>query len=237
MRERGDKNLPQDMAVAFVRWKRNSLSDASTSYGKYETLVCDACGHTGWFARDFTPDAHADLSAFPRGGPKQCLECEHTEFWEIEDTKERNHHGEPVQLRVVLRGFPDQWLGRFNTYVCRACGWTAWYANELEGLTADRAHGISRRGDAPPCRGCKSPKRWCIDAMRETGDAYVTKLHVHLRLGFFFAEAIGHVATEVCRTCGHTEWFARDYGELRHEPKKGIALLERALRAEAGPYR
>ena len=69
------------------------------------------------------------------------------------------------------------------------------------------------------------------------GDLGIVPLHVLLYAGALFYHAIGKFGTAVCRDCGFTEWFARDYGRLRHAPRRGVSLLERSARAEAGPYR
>ena len=44
-------------------------------------------------------------------------------------------------------------------------------------------------------------------------------------------------STDICRRCGLTEWRAREISELEHDPKRGVALLERAKAASGGPYR
>lgn len=242
MRERGDNNLPQDMAVAFSATPvpvTDARAPMFRSYGKFEILVCADCGHTEWYARDFTPDGHADVRTLGReDGPRACPECEQGQFCYVDHARERDAHGEPADLRVVRRSFPKlDWRGRFSTYVCRACGWTAWYARELAGTRADAAAGVRLEDDAAPCRDCKSERRWHIETMHETGDAYVTALHVLMRMTFWYARTVGKFSTEICCRCGRAEWRARDYAQLAHDPKRGVALLERAQQQSGGPYR
>jgi predicted nucleic-acid-binding Zn-ribbon protein len=255
MRERGNHGLPEDMAVAFAPRapkplvpkqrahpnpapvERNPTREwyPSRAYGKYETLLCDRCGYTDWFARDFTPDEWLSLESLERG---PCVECEGRTYWYIPTTRERDAAGEPTALRVVRKGFPKFWAeGQFSTFVCHGCGRTEWLASGLASLDKDWMSGVSSVDGHLPCRGCKAVPRWRIETMKEVGDGIATSIHVHLRAGFFYATAIGEFATEVCRSCGYTEWWARDYEGLRHDPPGGVALLERARIAQRGPYR
>jgi predicted nucleic-acid-binding Zn-ribbon protein len=243
MRERGAQNLPQDMAVAFAARPDPPTYPGARprrrAYGKFETLLCVRCGHTEWFARDFEPEPQATVIALEGGhGPRACSECEQRGFWYIARAPERDSRGEPTDLRVVRKAFPMLWWeGRFSTYVCRSCGWTAWYAHELGALDVDLTSGVRLRDQSPPCRDCGAHRRWQVDTMHETGDAFVTAMHVMMRMTFFYARTIGRFATDICRRCGLTEWRARDYDELEHDPPHGVALLERQAVASGGPYR
>ena len=252
MRERGNHGLPEDMAVAFAprapkpqappppltslpSRKANHEWYPSRAYGKFETLVCDRCGYTDWFARDFQPDSWLGLESLDRS---PCAECEGRTYWYIPTTRERDAAGEPTALRVVRKGFPKYWAeGQFSTFVCHSCGRTEWLASGLASLDEDRMSGVKSVDGHTPCRGCQAVPRWRIETMKEVGDGIATSIHVHLRAGFFYATAIGEFTTEVCRSCGYTEWWARDYAALRHDPPGGVALLERARVANGGPYR
>jgi predicted nucleic-acid-binding Zn-ribbon protein len=236
MRERGDRNLPQDMAVTF---SRSRIWSKRQPYGKYETLLCAACGHTEWYAHDFEPDSDAAVDLVEgKHGPRACRECEGRRFWYVARTPERDSNGEPTDLRVVRKGFPKLWWeGRFATYVCRDCGWTSWYAYELGHLEADLTSGVHVIDRGLACRDCKHGRHWHVETMHETGDAFVTALHVVLRMTFFYAQTIGKFSTDICRRCGLTEWRARELEELEHRPRLGVSLLERASVASGGPYR
>ena len=229
MRERGANNLPQDMAVAFSR--------GGEAYGKYETLMCERCGHTEWYARDFQPEW--PLSTVEgEHGPRACVECEGKRFWYLPTMHERDANGAPTPLRVVRKAFPKLWWeGHFSTYVCKGCGWTAWYAHQLGQLEVDLTSGVRVIDHAQPCRDCGAHRRWHVDTMHETGDAYVTAMHAMMRMTFWYARCVGRFATDICRRCGLTAWRARELEELRHEPRFGVALLERARVASGGPYR
>jgi predicted nucleic-acid-binding Zn-ribbon protein len=243
MRERGEKNLPQDMAVAFSITPALApvlIRPLFRSYGKFEILVCAQCGHTEWYARDFTPDGDANVTPIEaqQHGPRNCRECEQRRFWYIARTSERDANGDPTDLRVVRKGFPKLWWeGRFSTYVCRGCGWTAWYAHELGALDVDLTAGVGVNDDGTPCRDCAGHRHWHVETMHETGDAYVTALHVMMRMTFWYARTVGKFSTDICRRCGLTEWRARELQELEHDPKRGVALLERARSVSGGPYR
>lgn len=245
MRERGAHNLPQEMAVAFAVDARPAdwhiRRPSFDAYGRFETLLCERCGHTEWYARDFQPDPRAAGREVDGGknGPRVCVECEQQRFWFIPRMAERDENGDPVDLRVVRKGFPKPWWeGSFSTFVCRSCGWTAWYAQELSALEVDLSSGVGLLDRKAPCRDCGGTSRWHVDTMHETGDAYVTALHVVMRMTFWYARTVGKFATEICRGCGLTHWRAREYETLRHDPRHGVALLERTQLASAGgPYR
>src|SRR5437764_50500 len=76
-------------------------------------------------------------------GPRACAECEGRRFWYIARTPERDSNGAPTVLRVVRKAFPKLWWeGYFSTFVCRGCGWIAWYAHELGQLEVDLTSGV-----------------------------------------------------------------------------------------------
>jgi len=87
-----------------------------------------------------------------------CPHCGRRKFWRIEKIQERtvwpdfpaeegrvaDLHEEPAPLAVVLkvRGRHFESLGRFETWICNACGFTEWYAQGLERLRADPEEGV-----------------------------------------------------------------------------------------------
>lgn len=78
-----------------------------------------------------------------------CPHCEGREVWHIAEMHERGEAGvleRPIQpLNVVLqeRFFKlYSGVGAFETYICKACGFTEWYAHGLEKLEADPKRGV-----------------------------------------------------------------------------------------------
>jgi predicted nucleic-acid-binding Zn-ribbon protein len=82
-------------------------------------------------------------------GELLCPHCEGRDVWHVETIRERGEAGafeKPIQpLNIVLQ---EKFFklyngtGHFETYICKACGFTEWYAVGLEGLEPDPANGI-----------------------------------------------------------------------------------------------
>ena len=78
-----------------------------------------------------------------------CPHCEGRAVWHIAQMHERGEAGafeKPIQpLNVVLHEkFFKLYngVGYFETYICKACGFTEWYAHGLEELQADPEKGV-----------------------------------------------------------------------------------------------
>jgi hypothetical protein len=78
-----------------------------------------------------------------------CPHCDGNWVWHIETMRERGEAGvmeRPIQpLNVVLqeRFFKlYDGKGHFETYICKACGFTEWYAVGLDDLAPDPKHGV-----------------------------------------------------------------------------------------------
>lgn len=78
-----------------------------------------------------------------------CPHCDCREVWHVETMRERGEAGvmeRPIQpLNVVLqeRFFKlYEGKGSFETYICKSCGFTEWYAQGLDDLKVDPKHGV-----------------------------------------------------------------------------------------------
>ncbi len=78
-----------------------------------------------------------------------CPHCECREVWHIHEMHERGEAApfeKPIApLNVVLQEkFFKLYngVGTFETYICRRCGFTEWYARGLDELKEDPANGI-----------------------------------------------------------------------------------------------
>jgi predicted nucleic-acid-binding Zn-ribbon protein len=75
----------------------------------------------------------------------QCPKCEGREIWRIEQMLERGHGSRPEPFAVMLE--PAFWTGSvphgtFEAFICKACGYTEWYAKNIEFLREDPANGV-----------------------------------------------------------------------------------------------
>ncbi len=60
----------------------------------------------------------------------------------------------PSPLRIAFRGPLDtQGLGTFETYICKACGFTEWYARGIDRLDERPDAGIRIIDARPPATG------------------------------------------------------------------------------------
>jgi hypothetical protein len=75
-----------------------------------------------------------------------CPNCDGREIWRIETMQERGHTGiqpQPMGVQLEARFFGDaQAHGKFETLICRACGYTEWYAREIGFLKHDPIRGV-----------------------------------------------------------------------------------------------
>lgn len=75
-----------------------------------------------------------------------CPNCQGREIWRIETMHERGRstmHPQPmgVTLEARLLGDADA-RGKFETLICKGCGYTEWYARELGHLKNDPVNGV-----------------------------------------------------------------------------------------------
>jgi hypothetical protein len=74
-----------------------------------------------------------------------CPNCEGREIWRIERMEERGTGPKPQPMGVVLeRTFfsgPEA-KGAFETLICKACGYTEWYAKGIGFLRNDPVNGV-----------------------------------------------------------------------------------------------
>jgi hypothetical protein len=76
----------------------------------------------------------------------KCPNCDGREIWRIETMHERGRssaHPQPmgVTLETRMFGDPDA-RGKFETLICKACGYTEWYARAIGFLKNDPVNGI-----------------------------------------------------------------------------------------------
>jgi DNA-directed RNA polymerase subunit RPC12/RpoP len=80
----------------------------------------------------------------------RCPHCEGRLVWHVAQMHERGEAGafeKPIQpLNVVLHEkFFKLYngVGYFETYICKRCGFTEWYAHGLDELEVDPSKGVS----------------------------------------------------------------------------------------------
>jgi hypothetical protein len=74
-----------------------------------------------------------------------CPNCDGREIWRIERMHERGHGSVPQPFGVVLeRTFwtGSEAKGHFEVLICRGCGFTEWYAKEIDFLKSDPVNGV-----------------------------------------------------------------------------------------------
>ena len=74
-----------------------------------------------------------------------CPNCDGRQIWRIERMYERGHGSLPQPMGVVLeRTFwtGSESHGGFETLICKACGYTEWYAREIGFLKPDPVNGV-----------------------------------------------------------------------------------------------
>lgn len=95
------------------------------------------------------------------------------------------------------------------------------------------------------CPKCDGRRIWVIEPFRvpsEAAQGTVLSVVPHQASGGggLFALArlspVGRFDAYVCATCGYSELYATDFGELREDPANGVRLLD-ATAAPAGPFR
>jgi hypothetical protein len=198
--------------VDLIGWLESRARPLRRKFGRYAIAVCGGCGLVEWYAQDFAPTATADVAAIRRA----CRACRATEAWHVLHHMSHDLAGRPRLLRIVRDGFPwFQARGSYETFVCRACGFTDWHGRRLHELRAP-----ARRRPLP-----------CVACQREDFFAGAAA---------GFSPGIGRFAVEICAGCGHADWRALGLARLRPDPAAGVTLMERLPPTETAtrsPYR
>jgi predicted nucleic-acid-binding Zn-ribbon protein len=78
-----------------------------------------------------------------------CPHCECREVWHVAEMHERGEAAPfekpiaPINVVLQQKFFKlYNGVGTFETYICKRCGFTEWYARGMDDLKADPAHGI-----------------------------------------------------------------------------------------------
>ena len=75
-----------------------------------------------------------------------CPNCEGREIWRIETMRERGSSSAqqpPMGVTLEARFFRDaEARGKFETLICKGCGYTEWYAKQIGHLKNDPVNGI-----------------------------------------------------------------------------------------------
>ena len=85
-----------------------------------------------------------------------CPKCQGKRLWRIEKVNHDNTYAGGAHLRVAYEraigaaktglgatGRPSvKSVGHFDLFVCRGCGYSEWYARDLEGLAHNPAAGV-----------------------------------------------------------------------------------------------
>jgi|HubBroStandDraft_1064217.scaffolds.fasta_scaffold264298_1 hypothetical protein len=118
--------------------------DTSPVQGVMTTWLCNACGHTEWYASDAKLLRHPRYVLGTTGDP--CSGCGGSPRIRIQareraqsavDTVDR-----PVAIRVSMWGWRP--LGNFEMRVCTTCGLTEWMALGIEELREDEHACVNR---------------------------------------------------------------------------------------------
>jgi predicted nucleic-acid-binding Zn-ribbon protein len=89
-----------------------------------------------------------------------CPKCEGRVLWRIESMRIPTYDqqsmkaafsGAPAPLALTVRSgwSGHQTAGGFETFICKACGYTEWYAHGLEELVADEKNGVQLIDNRP----------------------------------------------------------------------------------------
>ena len=81
----------------------------------------------------------------------QCPKCEGRKLWRIEEVGEHGHANAAVPFAVSMQKsfWTGKGVGRYETFICAGCGYTEWYAYELEALKHDPKKGVHFIDDEP----------------------------------------------------------------------------------------
>lgn len=78
-----------------------------------------------------------------------CPQCEGREVWHVAEMHERGEAAPfenpiaPMNIVLQQRFFRlYNGAGRFETYICRGCGFTEWYAIDMHDIKHDPQHGV-----------------------------------------------------------------------------------------------
>ena len=216
---------PMAWSDLFRRPAKDYLPRAS---GWFELLVCEGCNHVEWYARGFD---EGRLDKRPFGCPA-CGCATAFAVRELEEHSMRDGNGVGALPVLVTRSGSD---GFYSLAICCDCGYVAFTAHALLAVTQDR-DGVTV--EKSPC-ACGAGERLRIAlAMEGVGDHYAQPLHLS-RAGRWLHHDVGALSPVVCRSCGATDWWARELDKLREDPARGVARLDGNTRAasDGGPYR
>ena len=71
---------------------------------------------------------------------KVCPQCHHRKVWHI--AKVQDFEAKELPIAVDVRWSGAHHHGGFETFICAGCGWTEWYAIELNELREDPSNGV-----------------------------------------------------------------------------------------------
>jgi predicted nucleic-acid-binding Zn-ribbon protein len=115
--------------------------------------------------------------------------------------------------------------GRFETFLCTACGYTEWFARDF------RPEGFATKSSLRACPECQGHDVWGVESVGERtmpGSPHRVEPLPVLRKGFPKYGSQGHFALEICHGCGRTTWLARDLDEVEPSPWYGLRATDRA---------
>jgi predicted nucleic-acid-binding Zn-ribbon protein len=194
--------------------------------GRFEALLCRACGFTSWYGFDAPPELGIEET-------RRCLECAddkpHRRYRAIEHT-----HGGLEPMRIT-RG-PLGWEGYFAISICSACARVSWTGTDYAHLEDGSRGGYKLVDDrGRPCLSCAHTEALTALAYEQEGTQLPVTVSRH-RLFLGLVETVaqhGHFVIRLCRPCGATEWYAAMPDSL--EPGPGLTALGDP--GSTGPYR
>ena len=165
----------------------------------------------------------------------RCPSCAGRSIWRIRPMYDQALRvGKPEVMAVYRSACGQKEIGSFETYICQACGLTAWFALEISELYTAGHVDVRRFVGVEPCSNCHRQDFVQIETMREVGAGWPDPSPMGLGIGMDRVEApapagryrtpepqsvgatfvaIGRLAAHICLPCGHTQWWAYAWPE------------------------
>jgi predicted nucleic-acid-binding Zn-ribbon protein len=170
---------------------------------------------------------------------RKCPRCDGRRFWQVA-MREQQGTGEPVALavayttRTVERKLSTlvgaetvtetayEGHGRFETLVCRGCGYTSWYARD--------AGGAPVTPETHACTDCGKSAALRVREVKERDHEGALVAMRVLHKGFPKYEAHGAFDVVFCGACGRAQWYALGVDGIQSSSFFGVRSAESARR-------
>jgi predicted nucleic-acid-binding Zn-ribbon protein len=137
-----------------------------------------------------------------------CPRCDGDELWNVRGVAEHGVGGAPVAFGVAQNADP------FETFICRACGFTEWYSGAGDKLAPLAPRAVAEVDDhRHHCQKCNGRSHVLIARVEEVTDAPQPGLYygypiVPLAVLRTRRDVLGTFAALICTSCGFTGWYA-----------------------------